>query len=1016
MPSYDEWQRILSNPETNTQNMSLAQVLQSVAPVVPPKSKLEQKTERLAQRAAEKSSSLGIGIGQGAFAPISSGVGDTGLGDLFESSVYRASGNIADLGRDVSNKLLNTNFDSDPNTGYSNPEIADREAGVTQAYRDQLSQEQDQVLQNVAEGDWLGAIGSTFNVAARTAADSGGSLVELGAGAILSPLAGSGTALLARRAAKGKKTAENIIKRYNEIKNNPAGKALDKLATETGKASLLTADIVQQQRNEYKALNNGEEMSAGRLAGSTLLTLATTVWTPMMASKLFLPRVKLKSNKKDGNFRERVSIEINNLVRQSERAILPKLASTVGQGISNVAKAGGAEAVQEYAQFWAGALGVQMKPDEKTGFFQAALDVFNAEGNSDLAIQSAFLGAGAGGATKAAIDAPGNTLKTAMNLSASTSKSLGEYGLNQVKKAASASVTEETAAKNRARVRASKKFSEDVVSTAEEINKASKFEDIQNNSLAASTVQEIADKLEVDITDPEVFESLKNETIRNLKSKAASATIASRAAAGKDTVVDVGKKAVEVVGDTTKAVAETLLTEEEIEKVKNLPKTVKEKIISEYENIPQSTTVGLLESAAKYSSNKSKEGLAALRKQARDAGEEATKKMAEMFDTPETKDVHKALVESYKKQKASNTNLAGDSSKKLTDSNSLPGIIQNAAQQGITKDTIDQTMVEIFDTANGQFADVQSAKVTLKAVNKIIESPQFRGLKEKDSKPFIALKQKIDKKVKDIINTEPEPKPEPKAETKKKTPKESSKSAKKARTYLNEIFKVTAPGATKLGELYEAGKSATVEGYIQVKNSLEDVIDNVRAEVVGTIKITPEVENFAKSIAEAQDKAEKSGKVKPYATLLKMLTLPESVSQIIKMIGTDNPYAIESFAIHVAPDLKEDIYLKNLRKSISEVTNANSKKESGNVEAFEISEKDKKKQEDYDKLSEKEKENLKTVEIDEDTNLSESKYDPSKVRVVIKEEENTFIIKTLPKTKEEIKKITEMFTVCGKDK
>jgi len=42
MPSYDEWQRILSNPETNTQNMSLAQVLQSVAPVVPPKSKLEQ--------------------------------------------------------------------------------------------------------------------------------------------------------------------------------------------------------------------------------------------------------------------------------------------------------------------------------------------------------------------------------------------------------------------------------------------------------------------------------------------------------------------------------------------------------------------------------------------------------------------------------------------------------------------------------------------------------------------------------------------------------------------------------------------------------------------------------------------------------------------------------------------------------------------------------------------------------------------------------------------------------------
>ncbi len=1020
MATYEDLVSVLNNPaglsladalDVRNQNVSLPTLAEKKSASV--SQRLEEKQQRLNPNPPPQLSSANPFQQSNV---LTSGPSQTGLADLAEASLYRAGGNLADAGRGISNKLFNTEFDDSEETGLSNSTLADEKAGVSLAYRQQLQQDQDQVLQDVAQGNWLDALGSTANVALRTAADSAATVPELAAGALLTPVAGAGTALLGRKIVKASETAKNIAERYDQIKDNKLVKGLNRGLEEAGKASVLTADIVQQQRNQYKAENNGEEPSAERLAGMTALTLATTIWQPEIAKRFFMPKVG-KTTKKDGDFKTRMQKEVQSIVDKADRGVLNNLARRVGSGITGIAAAGGAEAVQEYAQFWAEALGTSMKPDEKTGFFQAAIDVFTEEGNADKAIQSAFLGAGAGAATKGALSTPGNAVGAVADTTLSTANAARRNIQQRVNEAMSDSDITAMSAEESAKQRAADKLKERKIAEADTINSAKTVNDIKDEN-TLNTLTTLAQGR--DLNDADVFSAVKNTAIRKLKSEAAQAQVA---ATGKR-VVGISKRGAEKLAEKSVELATKVLTPERIDEIKGLAVDTKKTIQSELENFPQSTTAGLIESAGEYASKKSKAGLRALREQAQASGIEATRKLADIIND-DAPDVAKALRESAKKQENA-AKQAGLRTDNLTTNDNLKTSIKAAAAVGVNKDSIDTTMADIFDVAKGEFDSQKTVDTVRAAIKRVRATDEFKALPNNEKVAFAALESNLRRKVGPASQTTTEKvkttakKVADNFELLKTKPGEASSTIKSAFKKVNDAFvKFTNSDETDMGQLLITDQREPSADTIPVKQDAA----NPDSEVVATIKKTPVIESLRQTFADSQAGMDEQNDSTGLDSILATFSNPEVVKQIANAINTDNPAVIQALFTHFAPSLGNPEYAAKLKDSLEAALNeevqtkatTETETTSNETQPTEVSPTTKVKEEDqnrraeFDKLSEKQVENLETVQVDEDTNIL-SGFENKTLQV--QEEDGTFTMVAVPKTEDELKALLSQIPVC----
>ena len=1014
MATYEDLVSVLNNPaglsladalDVRNQNISLPTLADEKSALVA--QRLEQKQQRLDPNPVPQPSFVDP-FQQSKV--LNQDFYGTDLGDLAEASLYRAGGNLADAGRGISNALFNTNFDDSEETGLSNSALADKKAGVSLAYRQQLQQDQDQVLQDIAQGNWLDALGSTANVALRTAADSAATVPELIAGALLTPVAGAGAAVLGRKAKQAFDFAENIAERYDQIKDNKVVKGFNRGLKEAGRASILTADIVQQQRNQYKAENNGEEPSTARLAGNVALTLATTIWQPAIAARLFMPKVG-KTTKKDGDFKTRMQKEVKSIVDKADRGVLNNLARRVGNGIAGIAAAGGAEAVQEYAQFWAGALGTSMKPDEQTGFFQAAMDVFTEEGNADKAIQSAFLGAGAGAATKGVLSTPGNAAGALTDTTLSASNAARRAIQRRVTEAMSNSDILAMTAEEAAKQRATDKLKNRKIAEADMINSAKTINDIKNESVL-NTLTTLAQGR--DLNNAEVFSSVKDAAIRKLRSEAFDAQAA---AAGKR-AVGVSKRGAEKLADKSVELVTKVLTAERVDKIVGLANKTKETIKREIKNFPQSTTAGLIEAAGKYAANKSKAGLRALREQAQASGIEATRKLADIMND-DAPDVARALRESAEKQENAAIQ-AGLRTDNLTTNDNLKSSIKAAAAVGVNKDSIDTTMADIFDVAKGEFDSQQTVDTVRAAIKRVRATDEFKALPNNEKVAFAALESNLRRKVGTASQTTTEKvkttarKVADNFKLLKTKPGEASSTIKSAFKKVNDAFvKFTNSDETDMGQLLITDQREPSADTIPVKQDAA----NSDSEVVATIKKNSVIESLRQTFADSQAGMDEQNDSAGLDSLLATFEKPDIVKQIANAINTDNPAVIQALFTYFAPSLGNPEYAAKLKNSLEAALNEKVQTKETNNETqttevsptTEVKKEDQNKRADFDNLTEKEVENLETVQVDEDTNIL-SGFENKTIQV--QEEDGTFTMVAVPKTEDELKALLSQIPVC----
>ena len=356
------------------------------------------------------------------------------LVDAGQSSLIQAGGSLADLGRGTSNKLFNTNFNTDGSDGFSDQSIADEVAGVDPLFRQNLQAGQHAVGESVAEGDFLGAALNAAKVAIPTAVDSTASLAEIGVGAALTavapPLGGALFLDKARRATNKVQKAKKVIDDAKAFKEATlAGKALQKAAKlpgaalkASGQVSLLVADMTQQQIDAFRT-QHGEMPSAGRVATAVLTNLVTSALEPTIISKLFIPNVK-KEFVKEG-----IALATNIGVRSN----LLNIAKRAYDGTEKLLKAGAAEAAQEYFQTWQEILVTDISPKEADDLRQAISERISDKKFIDQATTGGFLGGAAGGATKLGISTPAIAAGTAVDLTKATTKVAAKTALGGAK-------------------------------------------------------------------------------------------------------------------------------------------------------------------------------------------------------------------------------------------------------------------------------------------------------------------------------------------------------------------------------------------------------------------------------------------------------------------------------------------------------------------------------------------------------------------------------------------------------
>lgn len=586
----------------------------SLATPVLPKTKLEEKKERLfgnqggSQPEPSQPASTPEGDGRSLLDFMGSGSSgqDASLVDLGQASLYRAGGNLADMGKSVSNAVFGSEFDDSADTGWSRPadaeqgvaSAADQMAGITFDQRQNENEQLQGVMNDWVEGDYLGALGGALRSAPALAADSAASMVELGAGALLTPVAGAGGALLAKKAKNIYDTIGKIGDSYDAAKDaqrvarasTMLERGIANAARGSSQASILTADIVQQTKVEYEQ-ETGEEMSPARLFGTTALTLATTAWQPEIVKRFYLPNVRTPAGR---TAKEKFDNEVRRMVEYADRGMARSIANRIGAGAGKVFQAGGAEAVQEYAQTWAGILSVKMDPEEAGGLFQAAWEEFSDEDNQNEAEVAGLLGAAAGGTIRAATAAPSVATGSVADVGVKGAQAVGR----RVQESARVNLSDEDqrilddeitgvrAANTEVKNENSRK--------AAIVGESSSFDQIQDEAVREDFTTAAKGR---DLSDPRVYKLVSDRLTRAYGADSAKSEVATRVKSGYATGKAKTKQAIRDL-PISEATKETVARK--AREVVQGTKDMSASFVDDISNFKTSTTLGVAEAAVDF--------------------------------------------------------------------------------------------------------------------------------------------------------------------------------------------------------------------------------------------------------------------------------------------------------------------------------------------------------------------------------------------------------------------------------
>jgi hypothetical protein len=628
----EERLRLINNPYANVDSLSLADLSRRMAPPEPP-SLAQQKSSTVSEKLAEKQSSLFNQIDVGALNGSSSGGND--YLNMIGADILRLGGSVADLGRGASNKLFGTDFDDSRDSGWSNLDNADMAAGVSTQAREKLNKKQEAVFDAVEAGDWLGALGATASAALGTAASSGGSLIGMAAGAAMTgglSLAATGIrgAAVAKNVATGAKAVDSV---NDAVKASKSLTMATNALKATSNSSFLSADIIQQVRDEYKLANNGEEMSAGRLAASTVLVSLTATLQFDIAKRFYVPKV-LRTDKKVADKVQEFHADVKKMVERAEPGVFKNLVVHSVRGVPAVFAAGGAEAVQEYAQQWAQTLSVNVKPTETKSLMDSIMEQFRDEGNINEAIASAFLGAGAGGATKAVMSAPGTVLGATAEAAVGTQKKINNALAEKAIDTSNKYLDKEAMASLNAEKANALELHEEVKKDREAkyvaLTSAKTVSDLQGNPELLEYV--ISRAPEADLSDPKQFQSVVKAAISQTKADVFESQAAISTKFGAGVLKEAAKGAGRAAVDGAKAVAKAVpfIEEKHIDAALSAIKTVSKATIDEVKNIEESSIRSLVVDAAKVSEKGANAVASMVYKKYRDV---PTKQLQKLADT-----------------------------------------------------------------------------------------------------------------------------------------------------------------------------------------------------------------------------------------------------------------------------------------------------------------------------------------------------------------------------------------------
>jgi hypothetical protein len=650
--------------------------------------------------------------------------------DLVQADLYRGAFSLGDLitGNKVDPALTR--------------QLADRAAGLDPEYREDLSRRQGEVVTAAAEDRYWDAFKGALAVGPETILDSSSSLAELGLGSYLMSLPGGqalGGPLLARRVAETADTIADIKEAYDEAKETSRlKKAADAIKTgvkDVGRASIMTADLVNQAQQEYYA-KTGQEMSTARTAGTVLLTALTASFQPSIVRSVYLPKLpKLGKGKLSAEGEKAVagkgafSREMQRLIEYADTPTLKKLAQRIVGGIGKVGAAGGAEAVQEYAQTWAEILSVRMDPEEAGGLLKAAYEQFTDPENRNEALGAAFLGAGAGATIRGATAVPAAAGGAALDVTADTAQAIGRRSAQAAKKAAvgSLSAAERLAAsENTAQAKkAFEEVREENSRKGDILQEATSFDAIVDEDVQA----DILDNLKGDIDNKQDFDSAKAKTLGIYKGQVKALQGKYLGIAATTSLGKIGTAAEETARAAAIGVGEFFnITEEDIDKaVEGMKKAVKElpdTFVEGIKNIRSSSARGLAHIAMEYTTTGSKSALKKLRQMANEAEPDAIKLVADQFAgvAPKTaREFYK--IADRKKAALKEAGLATDT---VLDTKDLSQGTRHAAKGVIrTKNTPTVTGNQILEDAKAKLESLEAVDTVEKALNTYEE--KFKG-------------------------------------------------------------------------------------------------------------------------------------------------------------------------------------------------------------------------------------------------------------------------------------------------
>lgn len=656
------------------------------------------------------------------------GAEGAGLLDIAKSSIYQGNTRLFDAihGRSTDPEELQR--------------IADQVYGITPDDRAQLvGNQQQEVIESLAQGNYLDAIVGGVKAAPGTLADSANVLPDIAAGVVATAVTGGAAAPLVfgKKAKSVKGAFDKAGKAIDSAKQHRTRLQMVKEAAKTlpktaGQMSVVTADITQAQIAEYEQ-NYGERPSAERIAQMYAINLVTMTAEGGIIKSLFIPK-----------FKEEFSREALSAVRNIRGGSnLGRFGERLGEAFIKVSKAAGAEAAQEYVQTWADIVNTGIRENED--FIAGVQRELGKADNQLQAMAGAALGLGAGGLARGVIAAPAVAAGSAVDTVKGTTKTAVKGASTLIRKASSTAGYAVLSEEERAQIAKRQEAREEILSrkiaegesriTA--IQKAKTVEDLKQDPIISdiiSSYQQEKELTDTAINNPKNFKKVQDALVRRQKGAIKLLTEATRATYAGDiatrTAAGVGTKTVAAAAAAMEAVAPNW--EQVVETVKDKAVDMKDSTVKAIKEIRSSTALGMIELAANAGAKESAQILKAAQSLSLDDLNRATAVISEI-----NPDIAKKM-QGIKLKKEKALKAAGSLTPDIVNAETLSDAIKEIP------DTVDSMepgqavglSLAIDEALAGNITDIEAVTALEKALDLVEKSPEFknqsRGIMSRD--------------------------------------------------------------------------------------------------------------------------------------------------------------------------------------------------------------------------------------------------------------------------------------------